>query len=56
MAFAGALTLITALFFYYVSYALDPSSLVVVAAVWLIVGWGLQRTIVHWKSNRKARH
>ncbi len=56
LAFAAALTLITALYFYYVSYPLDPPSLVVVGAVWLIAGWGLHRMFVYWKSSRKARH
>jgi hypothetical protein len=56
VAFAGALTLITALYFYYLSYPLDPPSLAVVGAVWLIAGWGLQRIVVHWKSSKKARH
>jgi hypothetical protein len=56
LAFAGIMTLITALYFDYLSFPLDPPSLAVVAAVWLIAGWGLRRMIVYWKSNRKARH
>jgi len=56
LAFAGVLTLITALYFDYLSFPLDRPNLAVVAAVWLIAGWGLRRIIVYWKSNRNPRH
>ncbi len=55
LAFAGVLTLLTALYFYSLSYPLDPPSLVVVCAIWLVAGCGLHWVVAHWKAGRKAR-
>jgi hypothetical protein len=56
MAFAAAMTFITALYFYNLRFPLDAPSTALVATIWLGVGWASQWIWARRKSARNGRH
>src|SRR5271165_1997496 len=56
LAFAGLLTLISAIFFKNFAFQLDAPSMALVAAAWLMVGLVIRRILERLRSAGNRRH